>query len=389
MPISLKAASGGGSVVGGSLVPFPFTTQADITVEGVRYLRTGYIETDTAKFDNNFYSNTRATIFELNINFGGSDLASALYGNGNTLIGVYGTPAVKYRVSTNAGTSWSAEQLFPCEAGDRIAGIEYFSSGSIWVAATTGGRIYSSTDLTSWTQRYQHPNYDITQTRYLQIKAFGSIVVAVGLASSGGICTTSTNGTSYTARTLSPNIGIRSVASNGTVYVLGVSNNNPSTNHVLTTTDFTTFTPATVTSNIPLNNIVSFANGKFYSNPTSGQLFESTGGSTWTRLDALNLTNINPSGFVEYFDGVYFFGGTTRSVDGQKWQAHPVYTGAGNAVGAITLTKIGSKYWLYGSNVGNQALVQEGNNYLFAGTPIALTNGSSPATFVYYSKVKV
>ncbi len=393
MPISLKAASGGGSAVGGSLVPFPLTTQIDITVDGVRYLRSGHIETDTNKFDNNFYANTRATIFESNITFGAT-FAQFLVGNSSSLVACYGSPAVKYRVSSDNGATWQAEQTFPCETGDSVVGMDYFTAGNLWVAATRGGRIYSSPDLSAWTLRYQHPQYDITQTRYTQIKAFSSVVVAVGMANSGGICTTSTNGTSYTARTLSPDVQLLSVASNGTTYVFGTRSVNPTNTQIMVSTDFVSFSPVTILASTPsVQNYVSYANGKFYSSPLSGVLFESTGGSSWTRLESLNLTNLNTTGFVEYFDGLYFFGGGVRSSDGVRWYSHPIYTTSGNQVSVTTLTKINNKYWLYGTSSSNFPILQEGNNYLFAGAPIALTNASggvgSPITFVYYHKVKL
>lgn len=385
MPISLKAASGGGGTPYGSLMSFPLSTAPDITIDGNRYLRSGFIEKDTNLFDDNFYSLTRATVFE-NTGFSITGTSRFLTGSGNNLIAFYGNNF--YKVSTDAGVTWGVELTFPCDVADRVVSCEYFAAGSVWVAATRGGRIYSSTNMTSWTQRYQHPDYDPADTLYYQIKAFATTVVAVGKSSTAGIITTSTNGTTYTARTISPNIGVRSVAYNGTFYMFGVVNQANGTVHALTSTDFVSFaTKQIIPASTTMDNYVSFANGYWFSTPQfSGGLYRSTNGDTWTQIDKV----LNAVGYVTYQDGFYQLASFARSLDTEKWIASPQYVDTAVTIKLDGMQKIGSKYFLYGDTVGGSIVIQVGNNYLYAGSPVVLNNQSSGsgASFVYYVKIK-
>ncbi len=123
--------------------------------------------------------------------FDGSNIYCIAYYDG---LYVIGGSSGKMAVSSNAGATWT---LVPSSFGaSTVLAVTYSTSASLWIAAGGSGKLATSIDGLSWTQRTS----SFSTTFINGLYASSSLIVAVGF---DGKLATSTNGTSWTQRSSS------------------------------------------------------------------------------------------------------------------------------------------------------------------------------------------
>lgn len=321
MPISLRAASGGGAGVPiGGFQDFNEWLAPDLDINGARYLRSGYIETDTSKFDNTIWANTAGTFFQnetlLPAASSENDFVVASADNGtNTIVAIRGVNGVQtqFYVSTNSGATW---QIVDAGVGAIKANeIIYVSSLGLFVVAIDTGKILTSANGTTWTVRYNNSgDGDIVGL------AFGAgRLVAV---SNGNKVITSTNGTSWSyATTVPATTGMRDVAFGAGKFIIAAL-----ANQCLTSTNGNIWSIQNLNleANHQLNGIT-YGNGLWVTSHSTG------GALIWKSSDGITFTKVNTSTIIgtygtktriKFVNGFWLAplnSGTIRSVDLYEW----------------------------------------------------------------------
>lgn len=387
MPISLKSTVGGGSVVEGSVIYFPTNTPPDVTIEGVRYLRSGLIEKDTAKFDEEFYKPTIAS-YEVDIQGIANVSNGGVFGvNDSTVVVFY--EGRLYKVSTNAGDSFGTEQTIALlTTNESVRFIEYHTGSSLWVAAISSGKILTSPDLTNWTLRFTPASYDESANICRDLNTQGNSV-CMALSSASGNLVHSTNATSWTAVTAS-NQGLNSVVGVGNNYIMTTAS--ASNKVVLHTSNLTSFTQVVTNS----SSIVSAANSVFFAQ-TGTRLLRSTNGTTWTSSDTYEaFRNLGTELRISYQDGIYWANFSTAfSLDGLTWSLIRNVRINSN-INLASIPKKCGNYYVFAALGGSNTYVGfvRLNGSPFAGTPELITypfttaSTFNPSTLIAYLRIK-
>lgn len=384
MPISLKSTVGGGGIPIGSMVEFDDFMPSDFEQDGCRYLRSGYIETDTSNFDNSLFSETIGSIYNnvlslpLATNLNDWVVASADNGT-NTIVairGVNGT-TTQFYVSIDSGITW---QILTIPVGSIKANdIIWVSSLSLFVVVLDFGKIMTSPNGTTWTTRYNvSGDGDITGI------AFGAgRLVAV---SNGNKVITSTNGTSWAyATTVPATTNITDVAfGNGKFFITALSN------QCLISSDGNTWTIQSMGLGVNTNiDGIGFGNGVFLASTTSTavdngiyNMFTSVDGITWVKGNP-NIPNFEKYGVktrLKYSSGFWFSHtkyGTSRSRDTLQWT--PLYSNTFSPQGARPYVYPHISKWVsfvhsYDGSIQTVVgtSISFGNSYLYAGVPTFL-----------------
>ncbi len=178
----------------------------------------------------------------------------------------------------------------------------------VYAAAADAGRIFTSSDATTWTQRTSG-----TAQQLHAIAASPTLFVAAG---AGGVITTSTDATTWATRTSGTTNILRSaVYGNGRFVVVGDAGT------VLTGTDGTTWTAVTSGVTLPLLAVGWWENVGFIAVGNTGTMISSNDGITWQQVetgvsDTLTAIANTPIGLVAA-------GGTNGtlivSLDGASW----------------------------------------------------------------------
>lgn len=170
MPSLNDLIPGGGSVVGGDgypvgsikefseLMPIDFTDAA-----GVRWLKSGFYETDTSKFDQSVFGKIPKGLREIPLATGNSSVVAISENNANLIVQKYysTTSSTALRVSTNGGASWTTRHLPADYAslstdyyrhGNPLQPTPYllFSRGRFMIVGNDGKSIMHSADGASW-----------------------------------------------------------------------------------------------------------------------------------------------------------------------------------------------------------------------------------------------
>ena len=269
---------GGGGVPIRSVAWFPHGTHDDITINGERYLKSGLLETDTTKFDNTIWGDTRGLLWRplADFSFGGQ----------------------------------------PC----RVMDMESNGAGDILVAVTnqaTGGgnpRVLRSTDGgVTWSV------YALNLSGMADL-GFQSIAFGVGrfvLVGDLGKIATSEDGMNYTLRTVPVNVGLFGIHYNGAIFVA------VGQGCILTSTDGIAWVSRTVPvalSGVVITNVV-FGNNTWMVTDQSGTIATAPAdGSTWT-LRATPSIGCNNLFFDSETARFYAYGGTRSmsTADGISW----------------------------------------------------------------------
>ena len=375
MPISLKKVNGGGGTPIGSYVNFHEWLPFDIEQDGSRYLKSGYVETDTSKFDNNIFAETVGTYYKDGVVLPAAtsedDYVVAAADNGtNTIVAIRGVTgsATQFYVSTNSGTTW---QVVSIAVGSvRANDIIWVSSLSLFVAVLNSGLIITSPNGTTWTTRY-----NVAGDGNITGITFGAgRLVAV---SNGNKVITSTNGTSWAyAATVPVTTGLIDVAFGAGKFVAAALSNQS-----LTSTDGITWTLLNMglLSNVSLTGIT-FGNGIFvasstgvYTSTNPVGIFSSVDGVTWvlvnTTLSVIALLGAKTR--FNYIGGFWFYKDNSvfRSKNLNVFsQLYLIIGSQPQARNLITYNL--SKWFMFrheGTTTVTSTVVYYGNNFMYAG----------------------
>lgn len=250
------------------------------------------------------------------------------------------TNGVAWAAPASSGVNWTfkGNTTMP-----NATGVAY--SGSIYVVVGTTGRLYTSTDLITWTSRTS--GFGSTT---IQDVAYGNgLFVAVG---NSGIITTSTDGITWTARTAGVSTNaLQNVTYQNSLWVAVGAGASGATGGVTTSTDGLTWTKRTTpaSSSTTLYD-VNYANGYWLavgSDSTVSGIY-STDAVTWTALAATGTLSGGAS-VCTYADGKWIM--FTQSSDAPKFAtSNP--TGAWSALDtdalpATTSTKASNTTFTY------------------------------------------
>lgn len=384
MPISLRAASGGGAGTPiGGYAEFNAWLPYDLDINGARYLRSGYIETDTSKFDNTIFSETVGTFFTKSRNLPAAtsedDYVVASADNGtNTIVAIRGINGqnTQMYVSTDSGVTW---QVITWGVGSvRVNDIIWVGSLGLFVAVANSGLIGTSPNGTTWTTRY-----NVSGDGNITGIAFGAgRLVAV---SDGNKVITSTNGTSWSyAATVPATIGMIDVAFGGGKFI-AVAN----ANQCLTSTDGNVWTIQNLNlgSNFSLTGI-SYGNSTWLVHTNSSLtpptflyttgIFRSSDGTTWSQVksDLTSIPVVGAKSRLKFYNGFWFLYSlniTFRSKDLTHFYSNFLFEAVsaefGTGVVCYHLNKWFDFRHFYSSGAVQFTQIAEGNTGLYAGNP--------------------
>lgn len=225
-------------------------------------------------------------------------------------------------VSTNNGATWTAVNTGNSEFRDIT-----FANG-LFVAVGSAGKIYTSPDGTSWTERVAPSGGNVTLQKVIHT---GSQFLAIGgdpWVLNASVFTTSTDGINWTTSGANP-IGINwwSGLAVGNNRVLGLSEDG--TGRTIYTScaasvcsPISGLTPSTVRDASSFTDIV-YANNMFVASTDSDGIWTSPDGQAWTQR-----FNDGPVSAIEYSNGLfvgvqqYVDGSSYTSPDGINWTRH-------------------------------------------------------------------
>ncbi len=272
------------------------------------------------------------------------------YGNGKFVAVGNGGGVGEVRTSTD-GTTWSTQTLNGVSWLNHVA----YANG-LWVATGTGGKLYTSTDASSWTLR-------TTGLADLTDIAYGNGRWLTTVLSSTNTFATSTDGVNWSS--ISGSAGTGGVAYGNGVFVT------MDTSHSYTSTDGVTWTSHATAEGV---GGLTFINGRFMGVGGNNRIGESLDGITWSFRDigfatTPNIQNLGFGGGTYVAVGLYgqASGVLLTSTDGTNWTNRSAQI-SGNlvevtygdnrfvAVGAITATSLVPEPATYGAALGALAL---------------------------------
>lgn len=233
--------------------------------------------------------------------------------------------------NSSDGITWTVRLNSAASASAFALTYGNYRGNKTWVAAGTGGIIFSSTDSNTWIQRTS------PTVQQLQAAAFG--VSTFLLAGASGALVSSTDGFTWINRT--SGFGVTPI--NALVFGNGVFAMAGDGGRLSTSTDginWTTRTSGFATTSI---RALAFGNGLFLAGGDNGVLTTSTDAITWTTRNANFGTTVIRS--IIWGEGLYVLAGDNGSIrvstDGYEWQVRPqLFTGT--QIRALT----------YGSGIG-------------------------------------
>lgn len=409
MPISLKSANGAGKMPLGSLMVAPSVINHDYTEDGIRYLKTGFIETDTSKFNNTFFNYTIGTLFtnkrQLNSGANSEDAwvtSSADNGVGTIVItrgnedsavlsGLY--------YSTNSGLTWNALNVGSANFWKVI----WVQSLSLFVAVGGGNTsevIFTSPDGITWTSRHSF----LSAVRLSSV-AFGNGVL-IAVSSTGSRILRSTNGTTWnvitpTVTTVNPS---DVTYGNGKFIISGRSDTCQISNDLGLTWSRLDLSATLTTS--ASGKAIHYADNKFVilfnKNVTNTlNVATSSDGVTWQYLSSnLSPSNISSSGWLRYYQGIWVYTENSASsiITSPRSSNLVSWSSVGTFFGSIEQSPqviYNLNKWFcvsYYTNAGDitGTFISDGNSLPYAGSPaeqFAYTGGSSQIQISYFMRI--
>lgn len=383
MPISLKAAAGGGGFPIGAELLMEGVLPVLIDSDGQKWLKTGYIETNAANFDNTYWANTRATLWKQN-ELDSNKSVTGLAIKGNIVIAVGSDSNGSYfRKSTDGGVTWGASTNLLIRASGQVNDIIYSTSLNMFVTVHADGSILTSTDdgVSFQTRRSNVPPA-------LNAIAFANnTFVAVGQT---GTIITSPDGINWTSRTSGVTTNFLSVAYGSGGWLACA---NTTTDTSVYSSNLTSWSTTTITTSSSGQTARVFNDGTRFIACTIGVFTANTVTGPWTRLDNLNTATYRNG----TFDGTdyYFLQGVGSQL--VKTSDFINYTsislGSGGNLDATKVYSKDGRYLICGSSSGSgSGRVLYGNDYLYAGQPLqrsefytAMVTGSIAS--IYYTRI--
>lgn len=275
----------------GAVLPLDQTLPLDYNTQGLRFLRSGTVETDASKFDPTvFMAHTIVQEGSSTISANPSPPVS-MATNGSTLVTILQNGNTYY--STNNGSSWTQAAAV---SGMTTGTFSTFVNGLFFVGGygSNLGRLYSSSDGINWTER------DVS--------------------------------------------GVSSVTINGITHGLGTYVVWASDANLKVSTDLVNWTNVSIPAAMPAGG-VAFGNGAFVAVITGNAYIRSTNGTTWSSLNFPTggpLTD-TPSNSVAFGNGIFLAvgnGAVARSTDGLSWTYASAYVSAGGWASATGLSYV-------------------------------------------------
>lgn len=383
MPISLRAASGGGAGTPiGGYQDFNEWLPADLDINGTRYLRTGYIETDTSKFDNTIFAETVGTYYTGQTRITGlsheDEWVVCTADNGsNAIVACRGVTGgnTQLIVSTDSGATWSVASWSIGSVA--VNEVVWISSLSLFVAVADDGLIGTSPNGVTWTTRYNVAgDGNITGVTF----GAGRLVTVT----TGDKIITSTNGTSWAyATTVPTTTGIIDVAFGGGKFIAAARSD-----QCLTSTNGNTWTIQNLNlgENIALKGIV-YSNSLWLTTSnaaisTAGgvAMFTSTDGNTWLRANSsIQPALLGKKTRFKFYNGFWFHyivSGTVRSKDLSQWKTINLLANSVNPIGYTVVAYHLNKWFMFRMAYNGSAVtgtyVHNGNSSIYAGSPFIL-----------------
>jgi hypothetical protein len=358
----------------GGIAYFSNFTPHDFTVNGARYLKTGFIETDPQKFDTELFKMSLNSRILPSPSFGLSFYGTSWRGianDGTRVVAVTGVSlndsdnsavAPRAVVLTNQGLTFSAAPLISGFSTSRETRGIIHAAGMFYVFGDSG-RLSRSSDGVSWSS----VTFPTTSVNIQDLVYNGSVFIAVAF----GVVFRSTNGTNWSAA-INSNIPLNSTdvtfdSANPSTWVVGggVAGNGLA----ISTDNGLTWAfrqgPADAIGSL---SFLFHGNGFYYAMYNNSRVFRSVDLVTWERIfegslpwryifDAANGVFVSPSGEV-----------TTDFVASYK---HSTAITSGQAI-----TRMGDSYFIaYTSN--SQFAIARTNATPYAGSPSPIDTGTS------------
>ncbi|MBU2098134.1 MAG: hypothetical protein KKD00_05190, partial [Gammaproteobacteria bacterium] len=264
--------SGSGSMLGETKM-FDSNVPHDFTNEDGRWLRTGFIETDPAKFDTDFWAESVATYWT--DGYSSSTFLTDVAANSSGIVVVTrggGTGGGILR-STDFGKSWAEITVPGFSAGMFLRCIKWIGSLSLFVAVGDSGRIVTSPDGLNWTTRAS----GLTTNHLMAFEHNGTVFVAVGTA---GEILTSSDAMNWIKRTSGTGQNLQSVCfGNGIWFAGGAANANNSCRSLNQGATWVTVS-VDVSTNAGINGAVHDGT-QFVLTARSKGIYKSTDAATW------------------------------------------------------------------------------------------------------------
>uniref|UniRef100_A0A6M3KMM9 Glycosyl hydrolase n=1 Tax=viral metagenome TaxID=1070528 RepID=A0A6M3KMM9_9ZZZZ len=366
-------ATGG---VSGSIITelknFPNNAPHDISIGGERWLKTGLMETNPAKFDAYLWRWSVGTYWQP-INVLGSVRVLDIASNGAGIV-IAILPGGMYSRSADGGKTFSGSTPLP-NGGNEVMAIEWVSAFGLFIVVGRSGVILTSTDGQAFQSRSSGTSAS------LQTICWTGAVLVIGGDSKTIV--TSINGINYTPKvvniTANYNAFYQIVHFDGKILALAESHTNGS---AISADNGATWSMVTVDASVSTAIHGGVHDGeKFVAVFSGSRVATSVNGTDWT-VTAMTVSSVYSGSKLIFDAGQYWAssasgGRIAKSEDLAIWRDFDIdfYTaspGTGSRV-----KKTGGQYWAMGTSAG----LYRGNVEPYAGWPVAISAYGAEVTF--------
>lgn len=358
--------SGAGSILGEKRM-FDSNVPYDFTEGNARWLRAGFIETDTAKFDGDFWAGSIATYWTDGFSAGAAlhDVAINAAGIGLALKGS-GTVGEILR-TTDFGKTWTTITVSAgFTTGQYMRAVKWVQALGLFVIVGDSGKILTTPDGNTYTARTSNSTNHLMALEYAN-----GIFVAVGTA---GEILTSPDAVIWTKRTTGTGSNLLSVCfGNGVWFVGATANGN---NSCRSTNNGVSWQGVMVdaSTNAGIQGCL-YDGTQFVLTASAKGIYKSTdGGVTWVFVTA--RAGYSSNSLIIYEDGYYMMPGDSssgtyfRSKDLVNWTTHSVLPNQSSPGTIRRIRKCGAHYFI----MGDAGVIYRGNGYKYAGSPWPVMN---------------
>lgn len=245
-----------------------------------------------------------------------------------------------------AATTWSTVTSNTTNPIYKVA----YGNG-MWVASAESGKVITSSDGSTWTERTVDSGYTDT---FLNITYGGGKWVVVG---NTGHVYTSTDGITWTSRTINTGssvINLSAVVYANSTYVIVANSGN-----IYYSSDAVTWTNVKPATDDFLG--VAYGNSLFVAAGSNGVLYTSPDGATWTSRGPIASSNSLYS--VRYLNGSFYAtsnGLIATSTNGTSWSTQSISAASGAPLYDISYST--SKYVISGGSVSSSGVILVSSN---------------------------
>ena len=331
--IPLVTVEGSAAYPIGAMVPFADTVPFDFVQMGQRFLASGRVETDPAKYDPNIFKLSMLFHVGAQTNTGISSLPAGLASNATGSLSVLVTANGAVRSSTDKGVTWTPRTM---PATFTIGTFCSFVNGAFFVGGAGGslGRVFRSTDAVNWTE--------VTVSTLGASTATGIVWTGTSYIvwANANTVHRSTNLTSWTAPAFPGGVSCVSIAANGSnLLVAALAGGNSCSR---STDDGVTWTASSAIPSLTTCEAVAYGAGVFVAVGSAGGVSYSTDGTNWSGAAPFVVNEHWTGGYqfsrILYSQGRFLINNNNStdhlftSVDGMYWER---LTSFSSAIGLI------------------------------------------------------